>query len=139
MGILACVAWAFLPVRRGEHGQECPCYGQPARNAGLFMRRHLIGIIALVFLVSFLGIWLWMPVASDNREPLMGAFGRVGILLGLFWVAYRDLQRIPVWLLAAVPALLVVLAIRPKWFLFLLPVVLALAFLFPRIKKRLPR
>ena len=103
------------------------------------MRRHLIGIIALVLLVSALGMWLWMPVASANREALMGAFGRVGILMGLFWVAYCDLQRIPAWLLAAVPALLVVLALKPRWFLFLLPMVLVLAFLFPRIKSRLPR
>ncbi len=103
------------------------------------MRRHLIGIIALVLLLSALGIWLWMPVASVNREALMGAFGRVGILMALFWVAYRDLQRVPAWLFAAIPALLVVLAIKPRWFLFLLPLVLALAFLFPRIKKRLPR
>ncbi len=103
------------------------------------MRRHLIGIIALVLLLSALGIWLWMPVASVNREALMGAFGRVGILMALFWVAYRDLQRVLAWLFAAIPALLVVLAIKPRWFLFLLPLVLALAFLFPRIKKRLPR
>jgi hypothetical protein len=49
------------------------------------------------------------------------------------------LQRIPAWLLAAVPALLVVLALKPRWFLFLLPMVLTLAFLYPRLKSRLPR
>ena len=103
------------------------------------MRQHLIGIIALALLVSALGMWLWMPTASPNREALMGAFGRVGILMALFWVAYRDLQRIPAWLLAAVPALLVVLALKPRWFLFLMPMVLTLAFLYPRIKRRLPR
>jgi hypothetical protein len=103
------------------------------------MRRHLTGIIALGLLLSALGMWLWMPVASANREALMGAFGRVGILMALFWIAYRDLQRVPTWLLAVIPALLVVLALKPRWFLFLLPLVLALAFLFPRIKKRLPR
>jgi hypothetical protein len=100
------------------------------------MRRHLIGIIALVLLASFLGMWLWVPVASPNQETLMGAFERVGILMGLFWLAYRDLQRVPAWLLAAIPALLIVLALKPKWFLFLLPLVVALAFLLPRIKKR---
>jgi hypothetical protein len=103
------------------------------------MRRHLIGIIALVLLASAVGLWLWVPVSSPNRDTLMGAFNRVGILMALFWVAYRDLQRIPAWLLAVIPALLVVLAVKPKWFLFLLPMALVLAFLFPRIKKRLPR
>jgi hypothetical protein len=103
------------------------------------MRRHLIGIIALVLLASAAGMWLWGPSAGATREGLMGAFSRVGILMALFWVAYRDLQRIPAWLFAAIPALLVVLAVRPKWCFALVPMVVALAFLLPRIKKRLPR
>jgi hypothetical protein len=98
------------------------------------MRHHLVGIIALVLLGSALGMWLWGPAADS--EVLMWSFGRVGILMALFWIAYRDLQRIPAWLLAAIPALLILLAIKPRWFLFLFPLVLAVAFLFPRTKTR---
>jgi hypothetical protein len=97
------------------------------------MHRHLIGIIAMVLLASVLGGWFWKPT---GYEAVMGACGRVGILMALFWVAYHDLQRIPAWLLAAVPVLLILLAIKPKWFLVLLPLVLLVAFLFPRIKAR---
>jgi hypothetical protein len=94
------------------------------------MRRHTIGMIAFVLLVGALGLWLW-PQGSA-QEALLGALVRVGLLMGAWWLAYPEVERMPPWLLVAIPLLLIVVAYRPKWFLILLPIVIALAVLRPR-------
>lgn len=95
------------------------------------MRRHAVGLIALVLLLSGLLLLLSAP-GDEVYQMALGGCWRVGVLMGVLWIAYRDLERLPPWLLAVFPVLLVVLAIRPRWFLLLLPVVIALAILKPR-------
>jgi len=87
-------------------------------------------MIALALLVAALALWLW-PQGSA-QEALLGALLRVGLVMGAWWLAYPEVEKMPPWLLAAIPLLLVVVAYRPKWFLILLPIVIALAILRPR-------
>ncbi len=95
------------------------------------MRRHAIGIIALVLLAVAGVLWLW-PIAGDGSLGLKAACWRVGVLMAVLWVAYTDVQRIPAWLLCVTPALVVLLAWRPRWFLIVAPIVLCIAILRPR-------
>lgn len=97
---------------------------------GIGMRRHAVGIIALVLLTSAFALWLWQ--SDGDYDMLLGALVRVGMVMGALWLAWPDVQRLPAWTFAAVPILLLVIAVKPKWFLFLLPILIALAVLRPR-------
>ena len=76
---------------------------------------------------------LWLFPSDDNGLlGLEAACWRVGALMGILWVAYTDIQRIPAWLLAAIPPLVVLLAWKPRLFLVVAPIVLFIAFIRPR-------
>jgi hypothetical protein len=99
------------------------------------VRRHAIGIIAVVLLVSAAALWIW-PLEVSWHEPLKAACSRLGPFMAVLWLAYNEVKRMPPWLLATIPALVLVLAVRPKWFLIALPIVIALAILRPRSPSR---
>ena len=100
------------------------------------MRRHAIGIIALVLLVVAGALRLW-PIEGGGLLGLEAACWRVGVLMVVLWIAYTDVQRIPAWMLGVVPVLMVLVALRPRLFVYVLPVVLCIAILRPR-KKQTP-
>jgi len=99
------------------------------------VRRHAIGIIAVVLLLGAAALWI-RPLELSWYEPLKAACSRLGPFMAVLWLAYNEVKRLPPWLLATVPALVVVLAIRPRWFLIALPIVIALAILKPRAPSR---
>ena len=99
------------------------------------MRRHLIGIIAIALLLGGTALWLWPPSTEGWIHQFHAACWRVGALMSVLWLAYPQVHRMPAWLWAAIPALVLVLAVRPRWFLIAVPVVIALAILKPRLKQ----
>ena len=96
------------------------------------MRRHAIGIIAIVLLIGGVVLVCWPVEGQGLFAGLNAACWRVGALMAVLWLAYPQIHRMPAWLWAAIPALAVVLAVRPRWFLIALPIVVALAVLRPR-------
>ncbi|NUQ61110.1 MAG: hypothetical protein HUU20_01390 [Pirellulales bacterium] len=78
---------------------------------------------------------VWPPEESGYQQ-LQSACWRVGALLAVWWLAYDEVMRLPAWILAAIPALALVLAIRPRWFLIALPIVILLLVLRPRTPRR---
>lgn len=71
------------------------------------MHRPTLGLAALLFLLVGGGLWLW----KDSVSPgLGGMLFRVGVVLGLFWLALPDLSRISGWLLGGAVAGCLVLA-----------------------------
>lgn len=99
------------------------------------MRRTVVGIISLALLLGAVYFW-FVPPESAAMLNLEAAFRRVGLLMGAWWLAYEEIRRLPGWAWAAIPALIVVLAIRPRLFLVAIPVILALAILKPRLGKK---
>ncbi|NQU23175.1 MAG: hypothetical protein HQ567_18000 [Candidatus Nealsonbacteria bacterium] len=97
-----------------------------------FTRRHAIGILAIVLLPA--GIYLALqPIQGDGLlVGLDAACMRVGALMAVLWLAYPQIHRLPAWIWAAIPALVIVLARWPKWFFVALPIVIALVILRPR-------
>jgi len=91
------------------------------------MRRHAVGLLAVFLLILGVGLWL-----ADAQQWLEFACLRVGALLAVWWVAYPDLRRLPAWLLVAAPVVLVLVALRPRRFLVLVPLLVAAALLWPR-------
>jgi hypothetical protein len=99
------------------------------------MRRNAVGIIALVLLAGAAYFWFFPPESAAMLN-LEAAFRRVGLLMGAWWLAYEEVQRLPNWAWTAIPVLIVVLALRPRLFLVAIPVIIILAILRPRFGKK---
>jgi hypothetical protein len=98
------------------------------------MRRHAVGVLAIVLLLGAAAFWVWPP--SPGYEQWEAACWRLGAITVMLWLAYPELMRIPVWLLALVPVLAIVLARWPKWFLVLIPVLIVVAILKRPLRRR---
>ena len=97
------------------------------------MRRHLIGIIALLSLLGAVAseIKIWQP-----SGVLQSGLYRGGVVAAVAWLAYPDVRRMPGWLWGMLFGILVVVAIRPRAVLLAVPIIIALAILRPRIGRR---
>jgi hypothetical protein len=65
------------------------------------VRRHLLGLIALASLVLAA-----VTIVFSSLSPYQAAAGmalRIGIVLGVLWLAWPDLHRLPRWLWYALP------------------------------------
>ena len=103
------------------------------------MRRHAIGTIALLLLLVAGWFVIWPPT-GPNSQDLEAACLRIGIVLGLIWLAYSHLERVPNWLWYTLPFALLALARRPQLLLLLIPLAVVLAILRPRpTPRRVPR
>ncbi len=99
------------------------------------MRRHLIGIIALLSLLGAVATWIWPPQGAWGAMVQSG-FCRGGVLAGVVWLAFPDVRRMPAWLWSVLFAILVVVAIRPRTVFLAVPIIIALAILKPRVGRR---
>ena len=94
------------------------------------IRRHLLGLFGILLLCGGL-VLTALPSPWEGMESFRAASLRLGPFLVVIWLAFPQLQRLPSWLLWTFPLLLFLLAFRPRWFLVILPLVLALAFINP--------
>ncbi len=95
------------------------------------MRRHAIGIIAIVLLLGAGALWIW-PLEGTWYLPLKSACTRLGPCMAVLWLAYPEVKRLPAWLLPTIPLLIVILAVKPKWFLIALPIVILMVIIRPK-------
>ncbi len=104
------------------------------------MRRHILGIIALVLLGGAVILSIWPPQsnAAETWQAVRAAFIRTGVLASVIWLAYRELERLPRWLFTVIPIAGLLVAARPRWAIVLVPLALAIMFLTPK-KKDDPR
>lgn len=82
-------------------------------------RRVLIGWIALGTLAAGIATWLLQP--TDNWQVVMASFLRVGTFLSVLWLAYPDLKAIPAWAWSAIMISGIIIAVRPRAAIILLP------------------
>ena len=83
------------------------------------MRRHLLGLIALGSFVSA-AIFLWC-LPSEHYQAAGTMALRVGVVLGVFWLAWPDLHRLPRWVWFALPLGFLALRYAKPALVFLLP------------------
>jgi len=98
------------------------------------MRRNIIGILALLLLVGGVLFWIWPP--ATGYQQFEAACWRIGAILAVVWLAYDDVLRLPGWILAFLPVLIIILAKWPRWIVVAIPVLVVLAILRPRIGRR---
>lgn len=97
------------------------------------MRRHSIGVLAVILLVA--GAVMLLGDA-DQREEVAGAVClRMGVLLALTWLAEPQLRRLPAWLPLALLCISLVVAIRPRLLPFAIIAVVLLWLLRPRMRQ----
>jgi hypothetical protein len=98
------------------------------------MQRTILGLLAIALFLSAVALWLSLPNAGDS---ISFAFcWRAGAMVAAAWLAYNDVQRLPNWLLATTPVLLIVLVRWPRYAVIVFPVVLVMAFLYSRFARR---
>ncbi len=100
------------------------------------MRQTTLGILAAVLVTGAIYFSLWPPESEGLRTWVLPACVRMGALTAALWVAWGDLQRLPGWILGTTLLALVLVAFRPRLFLFLIPLIIVLAVIRPRIGQR---
>ena len=87
------------------------------------MQRRIIAVVTVCSLAGAAALWLWSP----NSEGMLSFCWRLGAVMAACWLAYDDVQRLPGWLLALLPVLVIVLVRWPKWLLMAIPLLIAWA------------
>jgi hypothetical protein len=77
------------------------------------IRRHLLGISGLVLMIVGAAGWVMEPTGAAAAFG-QGVLLKVGIVLGLFWLAYPQVVRFPRWLAGAIFMTGIALAVRPR-------------------------
>jgi hypothetical protein len=93
------------------------------------MHRPTIGAITVALFVIALVLWMVEP-QGDNTLAL--ACVRVGIIMGVLWLALPQLLLLPRWIVLIVVGAVAVVCFKPKALLFALPVLVLLAVMRPR-------
>ena len=103
------------------------------------MRRHLLGLIALTSFASAAVLSWYPPLAPYQTTGAMGL--RVGLVLGVAWLAWPDLHRLPPWVWYFLPIGLVALVYARGVLIFLIPAIAAATVLYLLYRKlwRSPR
>jgi hypothetical protein len=93
------------------------------------MHRPTIGVITVgLFVVGFV---LWMIEPQGDHTAALACV-RVGIIMAVLWLALPQLVTLPRWLMLTVIGAVAVVCFRPKALLFALPVLVVLAVMRPR-------
>ncbi len=95
------------------------------------MHRPTVGLIGAALLAGWIALWIW-PLAWSGSDALQGAFLRVGVVMLAIWAAQPQLKRVPPWLFSLAGVLAIVVALRPRWAIIAVPLLVALWFLRPR-------
>src|SRR5688572_19293427 len=99
------------------------------------MRRHLLGIVALVLITAgVVGLFTGSSsVRPSGFEDAAGIGLRAGLVLGALWIAYPQLvqlaKRFPKWLYAVIAMAAAVVAFGPRSLMIVIPALLLLAVL----------
>jgi hypothetical protein len=92
--------------------------------------RTLLGIIALLLLV------IGIATKGHADEAFWGGCVRMGVMLGIWWFAYPQVQHVPRWLAVTGGITILVVALRPKLVFYAIPILIVLWFLRPRTPGR---
>jgi len=97
------------------------------------MRRHGFGLFAIAFLTAAIGLHFSWGSSNDNSLWVTAVCARVGVLLGAIWLALPQLaqvaDRTPPWFAGGAVFVGLITAIRPRWIIYILPLLAAMAVL----------
>ena len=105
-------------------------------------RRHLVGLSGMGLLA--VGIYFYIfPPTTGSVEFLQGSCVKSGLILVVTWLAFPQLDRLPVWLFVAIVGGLLAVAVRPRVVLAMMryavifvPILVMIWFLRPKRRSR---
>lgn len=97
------------------------------------MRRHVLGALSAVLLLTAVGGWWLYGWQYSQTSVLMSMCQRIGLVLGACWLAYPQLvgllTRTSLWFALLVSSVGLIILVRPRTAVVLIPAVLVLAVL----------
>ena len=99
------------------------------------MRRHAIGILAILLFCGAVAFLIWPPTGYWQTECKAGCW-RVGLFCAVWWLAWPQAAHVPLWIWGSIPLLILVLLTRPALLKILLPLVIVLAIFWPRSRQK---
>ncbi|MBX3412080.1 MAG: hypothetical protein KF708_05125 [Pirellulales bacterium] len=98
------------------------------------MHRPSVGILALVLLATGTSLWAFGE-NTDTTAAWVAACWRIGLALAALWLALPDMRRVPVWLLAGLLFVALVVARNPRIMLIAVGAALAFTVLRPFVQR----
>lgn len=81
--------------------------------AGSAVRRHLVGLAGLALLAVGVYSLIWPPQEASS-ELMQGSCIKAGLVLLAFWLAFPQLDRLPMWAVVSSTLALLIVAVRPQ-------------------------
>jgi hypothetical protein len=97
------------------------------------MQRRILAAIAILSFFAAIVMMVWFP----GEEMALAFCWRFCAIAAASWLAFDDIQRLPGWILIALPVILIVLVRWPRLLWMLIPLLIVLAVL-RRLSARLP-
>lgn len=85
-------------------------------------------------IVAGLSIY-WATYDPVRHKPLYSVI-KLAPILFLLWLAWSDLQNIPIWIYLVAPPILIFCALKPAALFIVIPVALIALFLMPKKKSK---
>ena len=95
------------------------------------MRRHVLGILALI-LLGLGGYFYYFPRPGGTQQFIHASCIRLGMILLAIWLAYPEIRRIPRWMYRVLLLAAGVVIVQPKAIVIILPALLIIWLLRPR-------
>jgi hypothetical protein len=99
------------------------------------MRRHAIGMLSILLFCGAVAFWFWPPTRPWLAD-FQASCWKGGLFCGVWWLAWPQAVNVPLWIWGSIPLMILVLILRPKMFLILLPLVITLAIIWPRSRQK---
>jgi hypothetical protein len=105
---------------------------------GNALKRHAVGVFSVLLLISGLSLYFWGS-SDNNTRMLAAACLRVGAVLAATWIAFRQVSvlfaRVPPWMMGLMGVGILTVVARPRTALYVVPGLILLYFLRPRVRK----
>ncbi|MDR1483640.1 MAG: hypothetical protein LBT09_02330 [Planctomycetaceae bacterium] len=94
--------------------------------------------VAVVLLLVIAGVLGYVTISDPVHHPINKYSGilKIAPILFLFWLAWRDLVRIPFWVYIVSFPVLMLCLLRPWAFLYVVPIVFIAIFISARQHKQ---
>lgn len=99
------------------------------------IRRYGIGILAVALLLTGVALWI-TGYDVGGMKQVDSMCMRIAIVLGLWWLAYPELNRVPRWFWFAIPAVLFLALVRFRWLLVVIPIMIGVGYVQSLVRKR---
>ena len=86
-----------------------------------------------------IGMAILVAYGFYSGEAGLLELNRMCVMMGLLWLAWPELERLPRWIFFAIPVLVVLCAWRPQLILIVVPALFLLWLLQPPKSRRSPK